>query len=381
MKRPLVQLILIQFREFVREPAIIFWALIFPILITWGLGIAFSKKSDAVHHIAYIENTTDCNPLLKAYLSYAGKDYNGNQTNKPELVTFATTQNLGKTYFHFIKCDLKEAEHLLKIGKVSIILHEKKSNIEYDFDPANPEAKLTYLQLSSAIAQQTTVNSPQESFSIIYYPLSIETIKPLSEIGTRYIDFLVPGLIAMGIMSSLLWGVCYGLIDKRNKKLLRRMVATPMRKSDFLISHFIARLILSFIESFVLYLFAWFYFKINISGNPLALILIIIAGNIAFSGIAVLAASRTSNTEVGNGLINAVQMPMMVLSGIFFSYHNFPDWAIPVIKLLPLTMLADGMRSIFIEGAGFKEVLLDIIVLSGIGVAFFSVSLKIYKWY
>ena len=159
------------------------------------------------------------------------------------------------------------------------------------------------------------------------------------------------------------------------------MVATPMSKADFLISHFLARLVLSFIESLVLVLFAWVYFHINININYFALFLIMIAGNIAFSGIAILCASRTALTEVGNGLINAVQMPMMVLSGVFFSYRNFPDWAIPFIKVLPLTMLADGMRSIFIESAGLHEVMIDIVSLTGVGAILFAISLRIYKWY
>ncbi len=368
MNKPLIQLILIQFREFIREPAIIFWALIFPILITWGLGIAFSKKGNSIHHIAYIENTQEYNPSLKDDLSDAAIVKFENKNQRPELLKSTTTQNLGNTGFHFIKCSWKEAQHLLKIGKVSLIITENKNNIEYNFDPDNPEAKLTYLILSSSIDKKD-------------FTTSSASIKPFSEIGTRYIDFLVPGLIAMGIMSSLLWGVGYGLIDKRNKKLLRRMIATPMPKTAFLISHFIARLILSFIESIILFLFAWLYFNINININFFSLFLIIIAGNIAFCGIGILVASRTSNTEIGNGLMNAVQMPMMVLSGIFFSYHNFPDWTIPVIQLLPLTMLADGMRSILTEGAGFKDVFVNIISLSGIGIFLFGISLKIYKWY
>jgi ABC-type multidrug transport system permease subunit len=115
--------------------------------------------------------------------------------------------------------------------------------------------------------------------------------------------------------------------------------------------------------------------------NFAALLLVFLAGNFAFAGLAVFVSSRTSNTEVGNGFINAIVFPMMILSGIFFSYHNFPDWAIPVIQMLPLTMLADGIRSIFIEGTGLVQVAPPILILTAIGALFFTAGLKIFKWY
>jgi ABC-type multidrug transport system permease subunit len=138
---------------------------------------------------------------------------------------------------------------------------------------------------------------------------------------------------------------------------------------------------MNFVESLVLLVFALIVFKMSIQGNISALILMFLAGNFAFAGMAVFVSSHTSNTEVGNGLINFVVFPMMVLSGIFFSYHNFPDWSIKVIQLLPLTMLTDGIRSIFNEGAGYKEVALSIIILSTIGIVFFTTGLKIFKWH
>ncbi len=208
-----------------------------------------------------------------------------------------------------------------------------------------------------------------------------ENIEPLTLKGTRYIDFFIPGLIAMGIMMSSVWGLSYGIIERRSKKLLRRMIATPMKKSYFLITFMSVRTLMNFIEAILLFVFAHFAFGITIEGNLAALILIFIAGNIGFAGIAFLISSRTSNTEVGNGLINAVVTPMVVLSGIFFSYHNFPDWTIPFIKVLPLTLLADGIRSIFIEGAGYAQIIVPFFVLIAIGIITFGIGLKSFKWY
>jgi ABC-type multidrug transport system permease subunit len=207
------------------------------------------------------------------------------------------------------------------------------------------------------------------------------SIKILDQRGTRYIDFLIPGLLAMGIMNGFLWGIGYGLIEIRTKKLLRRMMAAPMKKSLFIFSHVFARFTLSLFEAAVLLIFSWIYFRIPIQGSITAFVLIFVAGGFCFSGISILMASRTSSSRIGNSLINLVSMPMLILSGIFFSYHNFPEAVVPAIQKLPLTMLADSIRSIMIEGTGLRENLPEFFFLSGLGLLCFIVGVRIYKWY
>ena len=237
-------------------------------------------------------------------------------------------------------------------------------------DPMNSDAELNYLKLSSVIGSGKLLTDGNNA-----------EIKPLTITGTRYIDFLVPGLITMGVMMSTMWGLSYGLIEKRSKKLLRRLVATPMKKSHFLIALITVRITMNFFEALVLLAFGIIAFKMTIQGSIPAMILLFLAGNIAFAGIAVFVSSHTSNTEVGNGIINIVVMPMMILSGIFFSYYNFPDWSITVIQMFPLTMLTDGIRGIFNEGAGFPEVALPVLILTATGMIFFGAGLKIFKWH
>jgi ABC-type multidrug transport system permease subunit len=279
-------------------------------------------------------------------------------------------EKLGNSIFLIYNMKWDEAMTLLKRGTINILLVRQDNSVEYHFDPMNPDAQLTYLKLITVVGNGNI--QPERSNS---------EIKPLTVSGTRYIDFLVPGLMTMGIMMSSMWGISYGIIEKRSKKLLRRLVATPMLKSHFLIAMITVRIIMNFIESGALFIFAILAFKMSIQGNVSALILLFISGNIAFAGLAIMTSSHTSNTEVGNGLINFVVMPMMILSGIFFSYQNFPDWSLSVIRLLPLTILTDGVRSIFNEGAGFREVFFPILILTSIGVIFFSIGLKIFKWH
>lgn len=362
--KQIVQLIGMHLKEFFREPGIIFWAILFPILMAWGLGLAFTKQNELIRTIALIDEE---NSLAK-HEDFSQFFVSLNRDQDAPLIKKIGNEKLGITTYQFEKSDWQESIIMLKRGKISMIMELVNDSIIYHFDPLNPEAQLAYLQIKGAFDQNTGQTNSTN-------------ISPLTQTGTRYIDFLVPGLMAMGIMMSCMWGISYSLIDKRMKKLLRRMVATPMKKSSFLFAQFTARLLLNFVESGLLFLFAYLYFDISLQGNWLALILMLVAGNLAFTGIAILVSSRTSNTQVGNGLINLVVMPMMVLSGIFFSYHNFPDWAISVIQKLPLTILADNIRSIFIEGAGLVEIATPFLILIGIGMVAFVSGLRVYKWY
>jgi ABC-2 type transport system permease protein len=357
------QLISINYKEFLREPGILFWSLAFPVLMAWVLGIAFTKRAESVQIIAFVSSPA-IETKLDLFLGETEKSTTSNQT-----VFQKTFDNkLGKLTFRLFPVTIDSAILMLKRGETSLILQEQGDSIVYLLDPQNAEAKLNYLVLSAAINHDP----------LIY---NTESVQLLSQSGTRYVDFLIPGLLALGIMNGFLWGIGYTLIEIRTKKLLRRMVAAPMKKSLFLFSHFFSRLTLSVFEAVVLFCFAWFYFRIQIQGSISAFILIFLAGSFCFAGIALLMGSRTSSSRVGNSLINLITLPMMILSGIFFSYHNFPEVVIPVIQKLPLTLLTDSLRGIMTEGTGIRENLSAVFILSGVGTICFFLGLRIYKWY
>jgi len=370
------QLILANARELLREPAVLFWGIAFPILMSLGLGAAFTKKKDVTVTIAVIgrnhlvHTLTDSASVIQTFLQKnravlkIGKDGDlSRELNVPD-------ERLGGTKYFFHDMSWKRAMVMLKRGNLNLVMDEAEGKVIYNFDPMNPDAQLTYLKLSKLMKDPELIIRPSE-----------KEIQPLDVTGTRYIDFLVPGLICMGVMMSCMWGVSYDIIEKRSKKLLRRMIATPMKRSNFLVALITVRIAMNFVEAGLLFLFSWLVFNITIQGSVPALLVFFVSGNIAFAGISVFLSSHTSKTEIGNGLINLVSMPMMVLSGIFFSYHNFPGWCIPAIQKFPLTMMADGVRSIFIEGAGFGETLLPSLIMLSVGLVFFIAGLKIFKWH
>ena len=359
----LTQLIVCRFWETVREPAVLFWGIVFPVLISIGLGLAFAQKSETKFNILLVENNyTELDSLLTIY------GQKGEKNGKETFTWTVEDKTLGNTSFQFICTQWEEAIISLKRGESDVIVTDSLGKIHYHFDPSNAQAQLAYMKLSALLKSPTQISTTQHQ------------IAPLTLKGVRYIDFLIPGLIAFGLMSSLLWGISYTMIECRSQKLLRRLIATPMKKSNYLIAIMFVRMVMNAAEAIILILFAWLLFDIRIQGSLSALVVLFVAGNLAFTGVAVLLSCRTSKTETGTGLINAIQMPMMLLSGIFFSYHNFPDWSIGVIKLLPLTALADGLRAIFNEGAGWLQIAMPTVALSLLGVVCFVVGMRWFKW-
>jgi ABC-2 type transport system permease protein len=371
MNRPFVNLVALQFKEFFREPEIIWWAFIIPIALSWLLGIAIVSGGATSGAVGLVGETAAARESWSPWIDSMERGLI-RQTLPQAAVRAMPGQRAAakRQPLRFLTLGRGEAIRALKEGRISMFIERSAddSDLTYFFDPRSGEAQTTYLVLERV---RSGGNEPASGSRV--HPLEIQ--------GTRYIDFLVPGLLAMGVMSSALWGIGWALIEIRMKKLMRRMSATPMRKTSFLSSYFATRLIVNGLEFFALFIFAAWYFGVRIQGNPLALFLVFVAGNMAFAGLAIFVSSRTSNPRVGNGLINAITFPMTLLSGVFFSYHHFPSWSIPFVKALPLTMLADSMRSVFNEGAGLAQVALPAVILASIGLALFYCGMKIYKWY
>lgn len=386
--RQLIHLTVAHLKEITRQPAVLFWGVVFPILLSLGLGLAFTRDTITIHNIGLTNGVTG-NPNEAANVGVALREtlakrgHESKVVNKNAFELAVTDDILGDTLYVFETGSWEESIIQLKKGRINLIMEMTDAGAKYHFDPMNPEARLAWQTLSLLIA----TGEPTIAHAVQLPGTTGKNIAPTPNVfqlnlpGTRYIDFLIPGLIAMTVMMSCMWGISYGMIDKRSKKLLRRMVATPMVKSHFLAALMLVRIFINIVESILLIFFAWLIFGVIIQGSPWALASVFIAGNITFCGMAVFVSSRTAQTEVGNGMINAVVMPLMLLSGVFFSYHNFPEWSIGVIEKLPLTLLVDGLRAVFTEGAGFAETAPATLLLLMIGIAFFAAGLKIFKWH
>jgi ABC-type multidrug transport system permease subunit len=270
--------------------------------------------------------------------------------------------------FHVHTLSPAEAEQQLRLGKVALVVIPGPP-VEYRFDPTRPDSALARRRVDDALQRAAGRADPLATR---------ETL--ITEPGGRYIDFLIPGLLGMNIMSGGMWGVGYALVEMRVRKLLKRLAATPMRRSDFLAAMMASRMLLVFLEMALLLAFGWLVFGLVIRGSLLWVGVVSFLGAFAFSGLGLLAASRARKTESVSGLINLVMLPMFVFSGVFFSSDRFPDIAQPVIKLLPLTALNDALRAVILEGAGLGSQAGRVLVLVAWGALSFAVALRTFRW-
>jgi ABC-type multidrug transport system permease subunit len=239
----------------------------------------------------------------------------------------------------------------------------------YRYDPTRPESRLARAVvddlLQGAAGRRDVVRAADER---------------IAEPGARYVDFLVPGLVGMNIMSAGMWGIGWVIVEDRQKKLLRRMVATPMRRSEYLLAFVLVRLLFLLLEVPVLVGFGLLAFGVPLRGSVLALGAVAVLGALAFAGLGLLVASRAKNTQTASGLMNLVMMPMFVLSGVFFSVENFPRAFQPLVRALPLTALNDGLRAVMNEGAGFGALAPKLALLAAVALVSFGAALRLFRW-
>jgi ABC-type multidrug transport system permease subunit len=344
MSNSLWQLVTVRFKEYGREPEALFWSFGFPILLAIGLGIAFRSKPPDVIHVAVVSSSPSA-PSLAAAL----------KRDSALAVEVLSADS---------------AVVALRTGRVALVASPDSSGaVRYQYDDTRPDARTARLVVNDA-AQRGAVRAD---------PLRVADMK-VRERGSRYIDFVVPGLLGMTIMGGGIWGLGFSIVDQRRKNLLKRLVATPMSRAEYLGSYVISRLALLTVEAGVLIGSSVLLFGVPMRGNWAAIAAIIVIAALAFGGLGLLIASRSKTIEGVSGLMNLTMLPMWVLSGVFFSSENFPRAVQPIIKALPLTAANDALRANMLRGVGFGGVLPELAVLGAWSVLCFGIALKIFRW-
>jgi ABC-2 type transport system permease protein len=343
MSHPLIQLTLARYREFIREPAAVFWVYGFPLLMTLALGIAFRNRAPDKIHVAVVADDASA-PAIKAL------------------------QDDSRLAIRLL--DQETAKKQLRSGKVEALVQiESASSTRVLIDPTRP---------GSPIAKSFVDDTLQRAAGRVD-PLNI-AFDTYEEPGGRYIDFLVPGLLGMGVLGGGLWGVGFAIVELRIGKLLKRYMATPLRRSDFLMSMMLSRLVFTIPEVLIILVFSWLVFDVRCYGNIGLLIVLVIFGAIEFAGLGLLISSRAKTLETVSGLMNLAILPMWLASGIFFSTSNFPEAAQPFLQLLPLTPLIDALRGVMRDGEGLLEQLPRMGIMAVWTIASFALALKLFRW-
>lgn len=335
----LVQLTLTRFREFVREPEALFWVFVFPVLLAAGLGLAFRNRPADVLKIAAVT---------------------------PELVTSLRREKL----LDVRQMSPAAADQALRTGKVALLAEPGPSGaVTYRYDNTNPEGRTARMLADQAVQRAAGRSDPVAARDQL-----------MREPGSRYIDFLIPGLLGMNLMGSAIWGMGFAIVDARRRKLMKRLVATPMPRHYYLLSFVLSRLVMLVIEVGFLLGFGVYVFKVPARGSLAELTLLCVIASFSFGALGLLIASRVRTIEAASGLMNLVMMPMWIVSGVFFSSQRFPDVIQPVIKALPLTATIDALRANMLQGAGLAQVTPEIGVLAAWLVVCFPIALKLFRW-
>ena len=338
LESSLYQLTTARFRLFLREPEAIFWIFIFPILLAVGLGIAFRNRPADVLPVA--ATTTQITQALAA-----------------DKGLTATTM------------DEATGTHALATGAIQLLAIQQANGVAYKYDDTNPDARSARLladrAIQTAAGQRPVVNARND---IIH------------ETGARYIDFVVPGLLGMNLMGSAIWGLGFAIVEARQKKLLKRLVASPMPRWQYLASFLLSRLVMLAIEVVAFLGFARLVFGVPFRGSLAELAVLCVLTSLSFSALGLLVASRARTMEAASGLMNLVMLPMWILSGVFFSASRFPAMIQPFVRALPLTAAINALRGNMLQGLNLGQLYIQVATLLAWLVVPFIVSLKIFRW-
>jgi ABC-type multidrug transport system permease subunit len=328
-------------REFMREPEAIFWVFAFPIILALALGIAFQDRG-----VARVTVVVQEGPGSEELVGALGES--------SRLAARAAPR--------------AEAEQALRTGETPLVV-VPGTPVIFQFDSTRTESMLARVLAENALQQAAGRQDVAEIRE-----------RHQSEPGARYIDFLIPGLLGMNIMGTGIWGVGFGIVQTRNRNLLKRFVASPMPKSHYLLGQILARMVFLVFEVGAVLLFGYFAFGVPFRGSVFTVALLVAIGALTFAGVGLLVASRVRTLEGVSGLMNVVMLPMWIFSGVFFSAANFPDVIQPAIHVLPLTALIDALRSVLLEGASLASATPELGVMSVWMVVSFGVALKIFRW-
>ena len=343
VEHPLVQLTRVRYREFFREPEAVFWVFIFPVLLAAGLGIAFRNRAPERTIVAVVQRQV-------ADTSLAGALRRGVDLEIRVMSDSA-------------------AHEALRTGDVALVAVPANGGVEYRYDDTRPESRTARLLADDALQRAEGRRDP--------VPVGDRLVR---ERGARYIDFLIPGLLGMNLMGSGIWGLGFAIVDARKKRLLKRLIATPMSRWQYLASFALSRLTLLFVEVGLLLGFAVLVFGVPLRGSLPLLVLICLMSSLSFAALGLLIASRAQTMEGASGLMNLVMLPMWIFSGVFFSASRFPEVIQPLIQALPLTAVIDALRANILRGAGWQTVAPELGIIAVWLVASFFLALKLFRW-
>ena len=332
--------------EFFRDRAAFGWNFLFPFLIVAGFGIIFGGKSYTEYKIGLFpqdqvtidaENSNIPSGLREIrYLKFIG---------------FATKE---------------EGLEKLKHHKIDFLIEAGEPPYEYYVSETSPKGYVfEQIFKASLIPPGTEIKAEK---------------KQIQGTAIRYIDWLFPGILAMNMMFSALWGVGYVVVRYRKNGVLKRLKVTPLTAFEYLTAQALSRIFLLMFTLVIVWIGCDLIFSFTVLGSYLDLLLIFFLGSLSLTALGLVLASRGTSEEFTTGVLNFISWPMMFLSGVWFSLEGAPQWLKSAARIFPLTHLLNAARKIMHDGAGLLDVSLEIVVLFLMTLVFLTVGAALFSW-
>ncbi|MCG6859909.1 MAG: ABC transporter permease [Chromatiaceae bacterium] len=324
-------------REFYRDKAGLGWNIIMPFLMVFAFAFIFADESDDLFKVGVLT-----------------EDLHLARESTPFL-------------------DLKHVRFIPLGDLASAIAKVQRHQIDLLLDPdGGPGYWINEHSARGYLAERLLQSA--------YADTAVLARQTVTGRSLRYVDWALPGVLAMNIMFSSLWGVGWVIVRYRKNGVLRRLQATPLSALEFLCAQVLSRLAVVMTASAVVYLGADIFLDFVMRGSYLALLLTYLAGALCLISLGLIVAARLRTEELADGVLNIISWPMLLLSGVWFSLEGANPAAQALAKLLPLTYLVDAARRIMVDGAGVVQVLPNIALLAGMGLLLLVVAARLFRW-
>jgi len=348
---------------FLRNRQALFWTFFFPVLLMGLLGIVFGGGFGGDFNLAIVklDDGMVANVVVQAFKNADGVTVSVAQSEDEALARLEDGSVQGVLV---LPPDLQKS-FADKDGTTRLPFHYDNSDVA----TAGQVVGVTQ-QIVEAVGNE--IANVQPTLGVT--PTGVKSA------SLDYLDFLVPGIVALSIMQTAIFGVGGTLVTYKEKGVLRRLRATPLPMRSFMGSNVLVRIVTSLVQMVIVLAVGMLLFGVTINGSLLVVTVVSVVGSAAFVSLGFAVAAVSKNMEIAQALMNVIQTPMMFLSGIFFPMNNAPAWIQPIVKLLPLTYLANALRAVIIDGAGLWEVRWDLAVLFAVTGVFVIIAWRFFRW-
>jgi ABC-2 type transport system permease protein len=351
-----------------RERVSLFWMFMFPVLLMLLLGAIFGRSGQADINLGVVD--LDHSPVTEGIVSGLGSIEAFNIASGSEADQLQRLQDGKNNAVLVLEQGFFEAIQQGQPGRALIYVDESSPTV----------AGIAYSSISQVMSQISQEMARQYDPSLNVPELISVEQKSVTSNELSYVDFIVPGILALTLMQLGLMGLALNFVTVRERGILRRIKVSPVPLSRYLGSEITASLIMALLQSSLLLGIGWAVFRINLQGNPLNMIVVVLVGALSFQALGFFIASVSKTFKTAEMAASSINMPMMFLAGVFFPLSILPAFLATFAKFLPLYYLGHALREVMIRGAGLGAVWQDLLVLIGMAIASFALTLRYFRW-